>query len=127
MNNPRNNPRFITILRQAEEQCKKEFDPIDMHYHSDIIVKFFASGMEYRLSNEHNLVERSFLSSLHQVGFLMGYLQGKGADDAMIKEIVELARCNNNNFHYDLDLVDYFRKGVFYEESILSPNKKHDI
>ena len=116
-------PKFETIKKQAEEQCKKEIDPIEMQFHSDIIVKFFASGMEYRMNNERDVVERSFLTSLHQVDFLMGYLQGKRADESMIKEILELFRCKENNFHYDIDLVDYFRRGVFYEDSILDSRK----
>lgn len=118
---------FITILQQAKEQCMKEFHPMDMQFSSDIIVKFFASGMEYRMNYSHEDAEKSFLSCSSPVDFIMGYLQGKGADADMIKEIEELSRCLSNNFSYDIDLVDVFRRGIFHEESILEPHKNHDI
>ena len=104
-------PKFSTLLQQAAEQCKKhKYLATD-----DISVKFFASGMEYRLSHSHLEFERLFSSVNNLADFLMGYLQGKGADADMIKA---LERVSSQN-----DLIHHFREGIFYEEHLLEPNK----
>ena len=117
-------PRFKTLLRQAEEQCKKQFDALDMQLRGDIIVKFFASGMEYRLSHSHLEFERTFSICSDVAYFLYGYLQGKEADADMIKVIEEECRnLSNSDSYKSSDLVHFFTEGIFYEESILEPNK----
>ena len=112
---PETRPRFATLLKQAKEQCKKnKYLSTD-----DIAVKFFASGMEYRLSHSHLEFERLFSSINNEADFLMGYLQGKGADADMIKALEE------GRSH--LDLIRYFREGILYEEFILEPEKSHHL
>ena len=116
-------PKFSTLLLQAKEQCQKQYDKYDMYSFGNIIIKFFASGMEYRLSHEHVVAERTFLSSYNQEEFLLGYLQGKGADVEML-ELLEgecLSRRNGTSDGISR-LTDYFTDGLFYEESILEPN-----
>jgi len=112
------NPSFSTLLKQAEEQCKKEFIVAN-----GIVVKFFASGMEYRMSHTLSEAERAFLSSYNKADFLMGYLQGRGADTDMINEL------HNECFvgglrKEDSYLTSIFEKGIFYENSILEANKQ---
>ena len=117
-------PRFKTLLRQAREQCLKEFDAYDMQINGEIIVKFFASGMEYRMNHSHVLAERTFLNINNPADFLMGYLQGKGADADMIEKLEENCRFINNG---SINLVDVFTRGLFYEEFLLEPNTLHDL
>lgn len=107
-----NKPKFSTFLRQAREQCQKQYDVYDMLSMGDVIVKFFASGMEYRCSHTHVEAERTFLSCNHQIVFLMGYLQGKGADTEMINNLSE-------------DAVRFFMDGLFYEEYLLEGPNNH--
>ncbi len=115
-----NRPKFSTILRQAKEQCIKEFDTFDMHVNGDNIVKFFASGMEYRMSRTHNEAERTFLSCSDQNAFLMGYLQGKGADTEMIELLEDICMKDTDSHSY---WTDVFMRGLFYEASILESDK----
>lgn len=122
-----NKPRFETIKEQAKEQCKKQYPDMQLYQHPDMIVNFFASGMEYRMLHEHDLAERTFLSCHGPIDFIMGYLQGKDADAAMIEALEEEARSLRDDKTCWDGLVRYFMDGLFYEESILEPNKKHKI
>jgi len=118
-------PRFSTLLLQAREQCNKQFDAFDMNFNGDMIVKFFASGMEYRLNHTHVEFEQTFSSVRDEASFILGYLQGKGADVDMIKKIQEECRNQSNNdlIRSDSQLANYFMAGISYEEFILEPDK----
>lgn len=121
MNKP-NKPRFTTILQQARKQCMKEFDAYEMQTQGNLIAKFFASGMEYRMSHDYVVAERAFLSSRNQAEFLFGYLQGKGADAEMLSAIEGECRSCRNGLSEDRCWVDVFTKGLFYEEHYLEQN-----
>ena len=118
-------PRFATLLQQAREQCMKQYNLVDMLPNPDLIVKFFASGMEYRMSHTHIEVERTFLSCSHPEVFLLGYLQGKKADEEMLQAIQEECKYTNNDsvIHIGIGLVQAFIQGLFYEESLLQSNE----
>lgn len=104
-------PRFTTLLKQAKEQCEKAFASHDiLYFPSEMVIKFFASGMEYRMSHTHIEAERAVLSLSDPEEFLKGYLQGKSADPAMLKAIEK---------DCDKLLIDSFTKGLFFEEAIL--------
>ncbi len=111
---PEPRPRFATLLQQAKEQCRKEFYVFD-----EITVMFFASGMEYRLSRELGEVERAFLSSYNRAEFLMGYLQGKDADEDMINKLHEECFVGGIRLKSSY-LTDIFEKGIWYENHILN-------
>ena len=116
-----NRPRFSTILQQAQMQCSKLYDTVDMRTRGTLIVKFFASGMGYRMSRTHCEAERTFLSSTSPADFLMGFLQGKDADTEMLQALEEECREAKNNRDYDCFWTKVFRDGLNYEESLLEP------
>lgn len=121
MNKP-NKPRFSTILQQARVQCMKEFDAYEMQTLGDLIAKFFASGMEYRMSHDHVVSERAFLSSRNQAEFLFGYLQGKEADAEMLSAIEGECWSRRSDSSVDRYWTEVFTKGLFYEEHYLEQN-----
>ena len=116
-----NRPRFSTILQQAQMQCSKQYDTVDMRTRGTLIAKFFASGMEYRMSRTHCEAERTFLSSTSPADFLMGFLQGKDAGTDMLQALEEECIEARNNRDYDCFWTKVFRDGLNYEESLLEP------
>ena len=72
------------------------------------------------MSRTHNEAERTFLSCSNQNAFLMGYLQGKGADTEMIELLEDICMKDTDSHSY---WTDVFMRGLFYEESILESDK----